>query len=354
MRTGIALLVFVLVPALGACEPSPSPPRTGHYAAPQTHDLPPQALPGGATTHISLKPGTHLSAEAYSQPASNLAPSQRGRFVLGNSFFTAPWVSAPASVSARDGLGPLFMAASCQDCHIRDGRGHLPQRAGEPFRAAVLRMALPDGGAHPIYGSHLQLAALPGVLPEASVRVEWIEQVETLPDGTDVSLRRPRLQFDRWHYGAPGAFVVSARVAPSMIGLGLLEAIPQADIERLAQRNGGRMNRRSAEGEGGRFGWKATQVSVEQQVMDAFVNDIGITSAQFPRETCTAVQTVCAAQASGGAPELEPQLADAVVFYARHLAVPARRDHDRPEVIEGEQLFHALGCASCHQPDWTT
>ncbi len=338
---------------LAACEQGPAPVRTGHYPTPQTQNLPAQALPGGATTHISLKPGTALSAEAFSQPASNLPPSKRGLFVLGNSFFTAAWVSAPASVSARDGLGPLYMAASCQDCHVRDGRGHLPQRDDEMIRAAVLRIALADGALHPLYGSHLQLRALPGLFPEASVGVAWTEHGETLPDGSSVVLRRPQLSVDEWHYGAPGDAVVSPRVAPSMIGLGLLEAIPQQALEQRAARNGGRLNR-LADGGIGRFGWKATQPSVERQVMDAFVNDIGITSALFPQETCTAAQSACAMQASGGQPELEPQIADAVVFYARHLAVPARRDHDRPEVQAGERLFHELGCASCHQPEWTT
>ncbi|MDP9140476.1 MAG: thiol oxidoreductase [Pseudomonadota bacterium] len=347
----------VIVLLLAACGEQSTPPRTGHYPTPQTQNLPAQALPGGDTTHISLKPGTALSAEAFSHPASNLPPSKRGLFVLGNSFFTSAWVSAPASVSARDGLGPLFMAASCQDCHVRDGRGHLPQRTGEPIRAAVLRIAQADGAPHPLYGRHLQLRALPGVLPEADVGVEWIDHLETLPDGTEVSMRRPSLQVGAWHYGAPGDIVISPRVAPSMIGLGLLEAIPQQALEQHAARNSGRLNR-LADGGIGRFGWKATQPSVELQALDAFVNDIGITSARFPAETCTAAQAECIARPSGGQPgsepELEPQIAEAVVFYARHLAVPARRDHDRPDVLAGEQLFHELGCASCHQPEWTT
>ena len=51
---------------------------------------------------------------AFSLPAANLPMSKRLDFSVGNSFFRNPWVQAPASTDARDGLGPLFNTNGCQ------------------------------------------------------------------------------------------------------------------------------------------------------------------------------------------------------------------------------------------------
>jgi CxxC motif-containing protein (DUF1111 family) len=99
----------------------------------------------------------------------------------------------------------------------------------------------------------------------------------------------------------------------------------------------------------GRFGWKANQPSVEQQNSGAFLGDIGVTSTLFPEQNCTAVETECAAAPDGGDPEVDQDKIDSVTFYARLLAVPARRDVDDPVVLRGESLFHEIGCAACHR-----
>jgi CxxC motif-containing protein (DUF1111 family) len=98
----------------------------------------------------------------------------------------------------------------------------------------------------------------------------------------------------------------------------------------------------------GRFGWKANQPSIEQQSAGAFLGDIGLTSPLFPEQNCTAVQEACRAAPTGGDPEVDQEKIDAVTFYARYLAVPARRDADDSTVRHGEALFAAIGCASCH------
>lgn len=334
-----------------------SPARVGHYRTPTTTGLPAEALPGGATTFVGLKPGTPLSLDAFSQPATNLGSTELGRFAVGNSFFSKNWVSAPASVRARDGLGPLFMAAACQDCHIRDGRGHAPLSPDETIIAAALRIARADGSADPVYGTHLQLRAIPGVPAEARVRVLWRHHVETLPDGQEIELRRPELRVDQWAYGPPAADLrVSLRVAPPMIGLGLLEAIPASALTKDG--TGGRLNRvrdRATHTVAvGRFGWKAAQPSIRQQALDAFVHDLGVTSSLFPENDCTAAQTACSNAPHGGSPELDQSIEEAVVFYAAHLAPPARRDYEREEVRSGQALFQELGCSGCHTPTWET
>ncbi len=355
------LWILAALLGLAACQeaPPPAPARVGHYAPPATVDLPPEALPGGLTTHLPLQPGTRLSAEAFSRPASNLDARGRALFTVGNSFFTSPWVLAPASVAARDGLGPLFNAAACQDCHIRDGRGHPPAGPDEPLISALLRIGMRDGSPHPLYGAQIQTRAAPTLMPEPQVQVQWVEHTLVYPDGRSVHLRAPQIRLsDPAHGVLDDTLQRGLRVAPPMIGLGLLERIPAAQIRAYAAMSGGRANNVAALPGGqktlGRFGWKAAQPTVRQQSLVAFAEDLGIRSRLIPQAGCGPLQKDCQAADTGTEPELEPQIEEAVVFYAEHLAPPARRDHDRPEVRAGEALFGELGCARCHRPRWVT
>ena len=369
----IALLLCAL--AVLACsrdEPQAPVGRTTPAAAPgalvehRNLALPPKALPAGSATIIDFALLSQHSAEAFSRPFANLDAEQRMRFVVGNSFFTQPWVSAGASVSGRDGLGPLFNAAACQDCHIRDGRGLPPRERGDALTSAVLRIARADGSPDPTYGRHIQTRSLPQLPAEAHVSVSWQEHEIRLHDGQRVALRQPRIEVDQWAYGAPADDLkMSLRIAQPMLGLGLLEAIPERAIRQqvIASDNdspGGRTQQAidiaSHEPALGRFGWKATQPSVRQQSLDALINDIGITSVLFPQQNCSAIQheRICHKLASGGQPELQADIEAALVFYAQHLAPPARRAHAQPDVLAGEQLFHRIGCASCHRPSWQT
>ena len=356
-RLGLTALLVSALAACGAADTTPG--QTA--AAPR---LPAYALPGGQTTFIEHNPLTALSVGAFSQAAANLPASARGQFAVGNSFFTQPWVSAPASTAARDGLGPLFNAAACQDCHLHDGRGHPPTGPDEALVAAVVRINGPDGAPDPVYGSQLQTRAIPGVPPEASIRVHWTPVPFEFPDGKRLTLRRPQITATDWSHGAPAAeTALTLLVAPPMIGLGLLEVLPgdaiRAQLKQQAALGlGGQVNQVPDVVTGqpalGRFGWKAAQPTVRQQSLDAFANDLGITSALFERDACTGAQTRCTAAPHGGMPELEPTIDAAITFYARHLAPPARREHDNPDVRKGQALFDRLGCAACHRPQWTT
>jgi CxxC motif-containing protein (DUF1111 family) len=164
--------------------------------------------------------------------------------------------------------------------------------------------------------------------------------------------------------------MMSPRVAPPMIGLGLLEAIAEADILSRADpedRDGDGISGRpnwSYDAQArtvrlGRFGWKAGQPSVRQQNAHAFAGDIGISNPTVPDASgdCTAAEAACRAAPHGARPgdhEVGEILLDKVAFYARNLAVPMRRDVDRPDVLAGKALFHAAGCAACHRPTYMT
>ena len=334
------------------------------------------------------EPGERLSAgsatvadsgrNAFSRPSANLAAERRVSFSVGNSFFRNPWVTAPSTTDARDGLGPLFNTSACQNCHIRDGRGHPPAPDSDNAVSMLVRLSLParpDQEAQlqrqgvipePVYGGQLQDAAVPGVAPEGRLRLSYRDETLTLKDGSRVELQRPQPVLDRLGYGPlqPDT-LLSVRVAPPMIGLGLLEAIPEAAILAHADPDdadgdgiSGRPNRvwdrASQSTRLGRFGWKAGQPSLNQQNADAFFNDMGLASNLIAGTNCSTAQTDCRNAAQGGAPEVSDNILAQVLFYTRNLGVPARRQVDDPQVLRGKGLFHQAGCAACHTPSFTT
>lgn len=333
---------------------------------------PGEALSGG---NASVAQADH---NAFSLPSANLTPVRRLDFSVGNSFFRAPWVIAPSTTTARDGLGPLFNTNACQNCHVKDGRGHPPAANAASAVSMLLRLSIPaEPGqeaqlqrhgviAEPTYGGQLQDMAIPGHAPEGRIRLDWQTHRITLADGSEVELRQPKLQLSDLGYGPLHPQTqFSLRIAPPMIGLGLLEAIADADLLALADpddQNGdgisGRANQVWDDARGqsviGRFGWKAGQPTLNQQNAHAFAGDMGLTTSLLPADDCTAAQAACQQMPNGGSPEVSDNILASVLFYSRNLAVPQRRQVDAPQVLKGKALFHQAGCASCHTPKFVT
>ena len=340
--------------------------------------------PGGeATARIGV-----TSSDAFSQFSANMPFARELDFKVGNGLFRKLWVSAPSSTRGSDGLGPLFNARACQSCHLKDGRGHPPLTQDDRSVSLFLRLSVPpstdgerqllaDGRAlivgEPTYGGQLQELAVPGHAAEGRMMISYTEQQVTLAGGEVVRLRQPSYRIADLGYGPlHPETMISPRLTPQMIGLGLLEAIPEADIrarEDPDDRDGdgisGRANHVWSLEHGrvmlGRFGWKAGQPSVLQQSAEAFAGDIGIASylVRQPYGDCTPAQTLCRSAPHGGTParpdeEVPAKLMDLVGFYARNLAVPPRRDPSRPDVLAGKALFSAVGCATCHTPSHVT
>ena len=79
-----------------------------------------ESLTGGAGTVDKI------GKNAFSHHFTTLSFEDRQNFLIGNGFFRKLWIAAPSSTISSDGLGPLYNARACQSCHIKDGRGHLP------------------------------------------------------------------------------------------------------------------------------------------------------------------------------------------------------------------------------------
>lgn len=327
---------------------------------------------GGATTVYAT------GQNAFSFPAANLGDPERTRFVIGNSFFKRNWVQAPASTKARDGLGPHFIARSCGGCHTQDGRGQPPDFSrglSEQPVGLLLRLSVPGQDAHggprpePSYGDQFSNFAVQGVKPEGQITIRYEPQHGRFADGTRYTLQKPVYGFKDLNYGPMAKDVmVSPRLAPQVIGMGLLEAIPEEEIRGNARAQaaaGGPIRGQANEVWDapsqkmmlGRFGWKANVATVAHQTGGAFQGDMGITSTLFPNETCTPRQKDCLAAprgAKGQAPEVDDKTFEEVVFYTATLAPPARRNARDAQVLRGQQLFAQAQCAVCHRPSYTT
>lgn len=349
-----------------------------NFSRAETYEL----RPGGAATVFKMQ-----NRDAFSHPSANMPFERQLDFRVGDGIFKKVWVSSPSSTTSSDGLGPLFNGRSCQRCHLKDGRGH-PPAEGEKAELMLLKLSIPPQNEtqrstllqnrissipEPTYGKQLQNFSVQGVRSEGEFTLRYKELPVQLADGEIVNLRAPTYQITDLQYGAlhPDA-MVSPRIAPPVIGMGLLEAIPEADILRHADPD-------DLDGDGisgrarqvwsdehhqvmlGRFGWKAGQATIVQQAASAFQNDIGISTPLYPVPygDCTPAQKDCVEGPHGDVPaqdgiEAATEMFDLLVFYTRNLAVPARRKVDDPQVLEGKRLFYEARCAACHVPKFVT
>jgi CxxC motif-containing protein (DUF1111 family) len=322
---------------------------------------------GGETTR-SL-----ATSEAFTFVAGNANDETRALFALGNAVFTESWQPMGTSDTDADGLGPVFNRKSCSDCHVNNGRGQAPRNSVATVQSMLVRISVPNEASEhqrpkpvPSYGNQIQDRAIAGVAPEARIRVHWQESAGTFADGSSYALRRPRLELSEFGFGPmPGNTRFSARVANPLIGLGLLELIPDQTLLQIADpddhdRDGisGRVNRvgspDGADSTIGRFGWKASSASLLSQNAAATRDDIGITNVIFPDENCRTAQRECDAAVSHDGVEMSPELLELLTVYTRWLAVPRQRGAANPDVNRGFDLFVEMGCGSCHVPTLVT
>jgi len=345
-----------------------------------------EAKPGGGATSR----GSTNTPNAFSLSSGNMDFKRELDFKIGNGIFRRNWVSAPSSTNASNGLGPLFNSRGCQNCHLKDGRGHPPFSTDVPDDSGsmLVRLFVPPSSqeeedmlaAHkansipdPVYGGQLQNFAIQGFKAEGKLKIDYTQLPVTLAGGEVVNLRKPKYEIVDLGYGPMGDDVMlSPRVAPPMIGLGLLEAVPEEQILANADPD-------DADGDGisgkpnqvwsrehdkpmlGRFGWKAGVPTIAQQAAEAAAGDIGLSTSllPFPSGDCTEKQSECLQAPNGASPEhqnaeLGDELFKLVVFYSQNLAVPARRKPDDPQILKGKEIFYSIGCTGCHRPKFVT
>lgn len=322
-----------------------------------SYALPAEAWLGGLTTlpyQYSNEP-----EHRFKQMAGNITPENGQPFMLGRrihhtDFLTGAHSEAgnPVFTNHVGKLGPQFVAQSCVACHVNNGRSLLPP-VGSSLNQAVVKVGSTSAGEpHPTLGEQLHPGSTTGS-PEAGVTLSGFTYTNgTYGDGTPFSLRKPQYQFS----GLTPSFY-SIRMAPPLVGMGLLEAVPETAILALADPS-------DANGDGisgrvhyvpdptnssilrlGRFTPKANQAKVVHQIAYALNRDMGVTSSLFP---------VLDGDTSSGPSEISDHDLDLLNRYVALLGVGAQRGLKDPEVARGKQLFTTASCIQCHTPTLTT
>jgi len=290
--------------------------------------------------------------------------SDSARLRLGQSVFETVWAPAGAhSVAHREGVGPLFNAASCNACHNHGAGGVGPASDGQlPVALEVqLQAAAPEAngefGGDPVYGHVFNTVALGAVRIEGMATVQYTEiEGHYYPDGTPWHMRAPRYRLGELGYGPLSLHtVIKPRLAPALYGVGLLERVPESAITapetQTDERTAGTPAWHSVNEARvlGRFGWQGDSLSIRDQSAKAFAREMGLTSPERPRDDCTPAQAACLQQPSGGSPEVSGDLLDALVAFQRTLGVP-QSPTPKDSSVSASRLFADIGCTACHRP----
>lgn len=325
----------------------------GNYLQRDSVPVPAKARMGGDTTlHVQMtaEPDGH-----FQQMATNLGYENGQPFVLGRRVHHTSFVDGSHDENPENGVfAPMvgqsdthYIHERCSGCHVRNARASVADD-DEPLDRWVFKIGDANGNADPLRGRVLQPANTGGVMGEGAVAIDfWTEAG---------GLRSPNYVFDT---GTPETF--SARLAPNLNGIGLLEAIPEADILALEDPNdadgdgiSGRANRVTDPETGqtrlGRFGYKAGTASVKHQVVQAFNTDMGVMTSTMPNPDCGPQQSDCGPSGA----EIDDTHVDNLVKYVSLLGVRPQRNYDDPAVLAGEQTFAQIGCADCHTPTHQT
>ena len=255
-----------------------------------------------------------------------------------------------------EGLGPSFVNRSCNGCHVNNGRGPARfSKTGNLGSTMVVKGSVrgrnPDGSPRPIpgIGEQLQEHLINGK-KTTSISLRWIPVPGRYPDGKKFTLRRPELSVSLDERSTRG-MLFSLRMTPALIGMGLLDALSdEAILERADPSDvdgdgiSGKpqyvIDARTKTKRLGKFGFRASHTTVEEQSAAAAFFDMGITNGLFSDATNSS--------------ELSDDSLDRLTVYLQLAGVPPARDQASSTVIAGRNRFMALGCESCHRMTMTT
>ncbi|MEE9446698.1 MAG: di-heme oxidoredictase family protein [Arenicellales bacterium] len=293
-------------------------------------------------------------------------------FALGKSLFEKIWVASPASTKSSDGLGPLYNARSCVQCHIQNGKGSVPKENDKAV-SLILKLGKRNGQSNQsgvqgdvIYGQQLQSFATVGHFAEYTLKtVDKTHQVQ-LSGGQAVTLHQPYYQINNLAYGElEQDTYLSARLAPALNLMDAMDGFSDAEILSMADPHDDNQDGVSGRphwiesGAGGnkrigRFGHKAQIVSLIEQIQSALAFDMGLSNVAFPKGygDCSFKQIKCIKAPHGddhklGAPEVSKQMTTLIAAYLQGLTLPVRPARTQQEVT-GRQIFEEIGCIACH------
>lgn len=248
-----------------------------------------------------------------------LSSEELARFLKGDVAFNEVF-------TRETGLGSTFVSTSCISCHAGDGKGH-------PF-TTLTRFGQADENGNTFLhlgGPQLQNRALPGFMPEQ------------IPFGATFSKFTP----------------------PANTGLGFLQYVTDADLLAMADPTDADgdgisgvpnwvsipsyINDEGAISQGdkyiGRFGKKAAAHNLLHQTVNAYNQDIGITSMYNPIDAYTNEEID---------PEISTSTINDLVFYLKTLKAPIQRNPNDAAITQGKNVFNQINCTGCHKAELST
>ena len=321
-----------------------------------SHPLPASAWLGGQTTlpyQYSNEP-----EHRFKQTAGNISPVNGQPFMLGRRLHHTDFGNGSHSEAGNPvfsthigKLGPKFIANSCVACHTNNGRALPPAVGAAMFQSVVKVGSDAAGSPHPSLGSVLQPQITSGSVEGSATISSYTNSSGQYGDSTSYALRKPNYTFSGT---TPGFF--SVRIAPQLVGLGLLEAVSETTIEALADPTdsdsdgiSGRMQTvidpETGDQRLGRFTYKGGKARLDHQIAAALNTDMGVTTSIFPNLD---------GETTGGPAEVSDTDLDQMTRYVALLGVGARRDLSNAQALQGEQLFTSASCVKCHTPTLTT
>lgn len=296
-----------------------------------------QQGPTAAAPVDSLTPATGLNASLLAAgelggPLAGLTPDQLTLFTRGSAEFQRVF-------TPETGLGPLFNAVGCANCHeepVVGGAGaNDPAESGEDteVHATAFHPGAKCDNLAAVGGQVIQRQVTPQ-LTALGIGPEPIPPEATLP--------------------------TALRTTPNLFGLGLLDAVPDQEILALADpgdRNhdgiSGRPHR-LPDGRLGRFGRKAQEATLTEFNSGAFVMEMGVTNpAHLTEQTIHGTALPDGVDLVPTEPEITQDEFDAADGFVHFLAPPPRLPLG-PAGLTGSVIFRAIGCASCHVPTLVT
>lgn len=311
----------------------------------------------------------NATGSAFYQKAPNLTGINFTEHINGRAVFRENYVPPPATL--HYGLGPLYINASCNSCHVSGGRGK-PQQGSELPVAMMLRISMPGAtstnGPLPVpnFGVILHPRSTGNVRNEGNISVIYKTVNGNFGDGSSYSLRQPTYSITNAYSSLPASINISPRIAQQVVGLGLLESINESDILSRADES-------DADGDGisgranyvynyltfsttlGRFGWKADMATVNEHSAFDFQQGMGVTVGTDPYNFENCKDQIQAAGELLDDPEAKSaESLRPLTVYLKTTAVPKRRNMNDDLVRRGQKLFTDADCIKCHVESYIT
>jgi CxxC motif-containing protein (DUF1111 family) len=298
---------------------------------------------------LLLAPGWKV-AEWAMRPGPKVVTAQA--VAAGQELFAHEWTPNDP-LTGGDGLGPVFNAKSCVDCHNQGGPG-----GGGPNNKNVTVYGIVSGETRGLPSS--------GVVHAHAVKPEYQETLDLVRPGLPHAPSIPLAQLIDKTVVRPTDVVITQRNTPPLFGDGLIDSVPDdtliahmrehttaASLVGLNSAKDPKIKGRIArltDGRLGRFGWKLEFASIGDFVKAACANELGLSNPGRPQATPLGK---LAYKAPGT--DLTDEQCTLMTDYIRGLPIPTQVLPESASELDlvhrGEAMFDKIGCADCHAKD---